>query len=80
MTLVYIDSMRSIKPTCDFKTFNVNDLSCVITQAGWNIIHTIRDPAVLTSDENKGSGILWKQGSEPRETAGLVPCWGASVE
>ena len=63
MILVCMDSMKSIKSTCDFKTFNFNDLSCVITQAGWNIIHSVRDPAVLTSGENREnreSGILGK--------------------
>lgn len=74
MTLVYTDSMRSIKSTCDFKTFNFNDLPCVITQAGWNIIHTIRAPEAQTSKENKETGILWKCGSEPRKTVGLAPC------
>lgn len=77
MTLVYIDSMKSIKSTCDFKTFNLNDLSWVITQAGWNIIHTIRNPNVLTSEENKASEALWKQGGKPRETVGPASYWGA---
>lgn len=70
MTLVYVDSMRSIKSTCNFKTFNFNDLPCVITQAGWNIIHTIRAPAVPTSEENKERGILWKQGVSPGKLQG----------
>lgn len=59
MTFVYIDSMRSIKSTCDLKTFNFNNLACVITQAGWNIIHTIRAPAVLGSTERIRNGILY---------------------
>ena len=55
MTLVYIDSMRSIKSTCDFKTVNFNDLPCVITQEGWNIIHSVRAAAGLTSEEKQGN-------------------------
>lgn len=73
MTLVYIDSMRAIKSTCDFNTFNFNDPPCVITQAGQNIIHTVRAPAVLASEEGKGTRILWKCGNEPRKIVGLAP-------
>jgi len=71
--------MRSIKSTCHFKTFNFNDLTCVITQAGRNIIHTVRAPAVLANEESKGTGILWKRGNEPRKTIGLAP-YGSSPE
>lgn len=30
-----------------------------LTQAGGNIIHTVRAPAVLTSEESKGTRILF---------------------
>lgn len=71
MTLVYIDSMRSRKSTCGFQTFHFNDPPCVITQAGWNTIHVVRAPAVLTNEENKGIRTPWKCGSQP----GRQDCW-----